>query len=145
MILISFIFFIVNFWAFFTSPQFVCHLVFLVVSWYRCQLWTQIVHEEYNPTISVSSYLFIHVKSVLLAMCSVEWFDTWYFNYFSSNPCCLWSSCSWCTLTQAHECALVRFLRDMNSQFLLVELCSLGLGWETALPTGTHRVMSMGM
>jgi hypothetical protein len=25
------------------------------------------------------------------------------------------------------------------------ELCSLGLGWESALPTGTHRWMSMGM
>ena len=45
---------------------------------------------------------------------------------------------------EARACAFVRCLRDLKSQVILVELLFIGLGWEHALPLGTHHVMTMG-
>ena len=63
----------------------------------------------------------------------------------------LFSSSPWFDLhvtgAPTHEAsvhAFVRCLQDLNSQVILVELFFIGLGWEYALPSGTHHGMSMG-
>lgn len=136
-VLFLLIFVKVGFWGF--LPHFACHPVFLGF------LGTVLVvdpniHWDFYPTIyAFSICIGIHVTSVLLILFSVE--------------CCLYlfSCCSHPTLViyvlhgvgaPIHEHGI---LRDPNSQLRSVELCSLGLGWEYALPTGTHRVISMGM
>ena len=45
---------------------------------------------------------------------------------------------------EACACAFFRCLRDLNSRVIPVELLFFGLGWEYALPLGTHPGMSMG-